>query len=80
MDIEEVAARSPEKIVTIHVDPAAGYSPHVGTTIAYALGLSGNAVKQCVKLVGTLYQAMLDKDMSQVEVNPLVVTEAGDLL
>ncbi len=80
MDIEEVAATSPEKIVTVHVDPAAGYSPHVGTTIAYALGLSGNAVRQCVKLTGTLYAAMLAKDMSQVEINPLVVTEAGDLL
>jgi succinyl-CoA synthetase beta subunit len=80
MDIEEVAASTPEKIVTVHVDPAAGYSPHVGTTIAYALGLSGNAVKQCVALVGRLYAAMLAKDMSQLEINPLVVTEAGDLL
>ena len=80
MDIEEVAAKSPEKIVTVHIDPAAGYSPHVGTTVAYALGLSGNTVKQCVVLVGKLYQAMLAKDMSQLEINPLVVTEAGDLL
>ncbi len=80
MDIEEVAATTPQKIVTVHVDPAAGYSPHVGATIAYALGLSGNAVKQCVALVGRLYAAMLAKDMSQLEINPLVVTEAGDLL
>ena len=42
MDIEEVAAKTPEKIVTVHVDPAAGYSPYVGQTIAYALGLSGD--------------------------------------
>ena len=48
MDIEEVAAKTPEKIVTVHVDPAAGYSPHIGQTIAYALGLAGDAVKQCV--------------------------------
>ncbi len=80
MDIEEVAEKSPEKIVTVHVDPAAGYSPHVGATIAYALGLGGNAVKQCVSLLGTLYKAVLAKDMSILEVNPLVVTEAGDLL
>ena len=80
MDIEEVAATAPEKIVTVHVDPAAGYSPHVGTTIAYALGLTGKAVKQCVALVGQLHAAMLAKDMSQLEINPLVVTEAGDLL
>ena len=80
MDIEEVAATTPEKIVTVHVDPAAGYSPHVGTTIAYALGLSGDAVKQCVALVGRLYAALLAKDMSLLEINPLVVTEDGDLL
>ncbi len=80
MDIEEVAATSPEKIVTVHVDPAAGYSPHIGTTIAFALGLSGNTVRQCVALIGKLYAAMLEKDMSQLEINPLVVTEAGDLI
>ncbi len=80
MDIEDVAATSPEKIVTVHVDPAAGYSPHVGATIAYALGLSGDAVKQCVSLVGTLYAAMLAKDMSVLEINPLVLTEDGKLL
>ncbi len=80
MDIEEVAASAPEKIVTVHVDPAAGYSPHIGTTIAYALGLTGGTVRQCVSLVGKLYAAMLEKDMSQLEINPLVVTEAGDLI
>ncbi len=80
MDIEEVAAASPEKIVTVHVDPAAGYSPHVGATIAYALGLSGDAVKQCVALVGKLYAAMLARDMSVLEINPLVLTKDGKLL
>ncbi len=80
MDIEEVAEKSPEKIVTAHVDPAAGYSPHVGATIAYALGLSGDAVKQCVALVGKLYDAMIAKDMSILEINPLVLTKDGKLL
>ncbi len=80
MDIEEVAAATPEKIVTVAVDPAAGYSPHIGQTIAYALGLSGDQVKQCIRLVGQLYAAFIAKDMSLVEINPLVVTEAGDLL
>jgi succinyl-CoA synthetase beta subunit len=80
MDIEEVAAHSPEKIVTVHVDPAPGYTPHVGTTIAFALGLSGDAVKQCVALVGKLYAAMLARDMSQLEINPLVLTKDGRLL
>jgi succinyl-CoA synthetase beta subunit len=80
MDIEEVAAATPEKIITVHVDPAAGYSPYVGATIAYGLGLTGGAVKQCVKLVGTLYRAVVAKDMSQLEINPLVVTKAGELV
>ena len=80
MDIEEVAAKTPEKIVTVHVDPAAGYSPHVGQTIAFALGLSGDAVKQCVKLIATLYEAFVAKDMSLLEINPLVVTKDGELL
>jgi succinyl-CoA synthetase beta subunit len=80
MDIEEVAAHSPEKIVTVHVDPAAGYTPHIGTTIAFALGLWGDAVKQCVALIGKLYAAMLARDMSQLEINPLVLTKDGKLL
>jgi succinyl-CoA synthetase beta subunit len=80
MDIEEVAAHSPEKIVTVHVDPAAGYSPHIGQTIAYALGLSGDTVKQCMALIAGLYAAFVAKDMSLLEINPLVVTKAGKLI
>jgi succinyl-CoA synthetase beta subunit len=80
MDIEEVAATAPEKIITVHVDPAAGYSPHVGATVAYGLGLAGDEVKQCVKLVGTLYKAFVARDMSLLEINPLVVTKDGTLV
>jgi succinyl-CoA synthetase beta subunit len=80
MDIEEVAAHSPEKIVTVHVDPAAGYSPFVGQTIAFALGLHGDEVKQCGALVGQLYKAFVAKDMGLLEINPLVVTRDGRLL
>jgi succinyl-CoA synthetase beta subunit len=80
MDIEEVAREAPEKILTVGVDPAAGYSPYVGRDIAFALKLEGDQVKQCVKLVGDLYRAFVDKDMSLLEINPLVVTQDGKLV
>ncbi len=80
MDIEEVAAATPEKIITVSVDPAAGYSPHIGQTIAYGLGLAGDQVKQCGALVAALYRAFIAKDMSLAEINPLVVTKAGKLI
>jgi succinyl-CoA synthetase beta subunit len=80
VNIEEVAASSPEKILTVSVDPAAGYSPYVGRRVAAALKLEGGLVKQCVKLIGQLYQAFTSKDMSMLEINPLVVTTDGQLL
>ena len=80
MDIEEVAEKTPEKILTISVDPASGISGHHGRQIAYALGLEGDQVKQAVKMIGNLYQAVVEKDMSLLEINPLVVTGAGDLI
>ena len=80
MDIEEVASATPEKIISVHVDPAAGYSPHIGQTIAYALGLKGDAVKACMGVVKSLYAAFVAKDMSLLEINPLVVTRDGKLL
>ena len=79
MDIETVAHNTPEKIQTFHVDPAAGYQGYVGRNIAYALKLEGNQIKQCVKLVGDLYRAFVEKDMAMLEVNPLIVTKGGDL-
>ncbi len=80
MDIEQVAHDTPEKILTITVDPASGYSPFIGRDIAFALKLEGDQIKQCVKLIGNLYSAFLAKDMSLLEINPLVVTQAGDLI
>ncbi|WP_342361078.1 ADP-forming succinate--CoA ligase subunit beta [Terrarubrum flagellatum] len=80
MDIEEVAHKTPEKILTISIDPAAGYFPFEGRKIAFALGLAGDQVKQCVKLIGDLYRMFVEKDMSLLEINPLVVTKSGDLL
>jgi succinyl-CoA synthetase beta subunit len=80
MDIEKVAHDTPEKILTLTIDPAAGYQPFHGRKIAYALGLGGDQVKQCVALIANLYRAFLDKDASLLEINPLIVTGEGKLL
>ncbi|MEM7597158.1 MAG: ADP-forming succinate--CoA ligase subunit beta [Pseudomonadota bacterium] len=79
MDIEEVAASTPEKILSFSVDPATGYQPFHGRRIAFMLELEGKQVKQCVSLMGTLYKMFLEKDMEMLEINPLIVTDAGDL-
>jgi succinyl-CoA synthetase beta subunit len=80
MDIEEVAHKTPEKILTLAIDPASGYSQFHGRDIAFALGLKDNQVKQCVKLVGDLYRFFVEKDLSLLEINPLIVTDKGDLV
>ncbi len=80
VNIEEVAEHTPEKIATIHVDPASGYSQFVGRRIAAALKLEGDLVKQCVKMMGQLYKAFTEKDMSLLEINPLVVTKENQLV
>jgi len=79
MDIEQVAHDTPERIVSFAVDPASGLSDFHGRRVAFALGLEGNLVKQCVALVRLLYQAFLEKDMEMLEVNPLIVTPDGKL-
>ncbi|MCW2285863.1 succinyl-CoA synthetase beta subunit [Rhodoblastus acidophilus] len=79
MDIEEVAHHTPEKIKTFSVDPATGVMPHHGRTVAQALNLSGELAKQAGKLVDILYKAFVAKDMSMLEINPLIVTKQGDL-
>ena len=80
MDIEEVADKTPEKIITVSVDPASGISGHHARQIAFALGLEGAQIKQADKLIANLYRAFVEKDMSLLEINPLVVTGAGDLV
>jgi succinyl-CoA synthetase beta subunit len=80
MDIEEVAHTSPEKILSVQIDPAAGYQAFHGRRIAFALGLEGDQLQQCVRLVGNLYRAFVDKDASLIEINPLVVTGDGRLI
>ena len=79
MDIEEVAASTPEKIISFSVDPATGFQAFHGRRIAFELGLTGKAVKQCVSLMGILYKAFLERDMEMLEINPLIVTDSGDL-
>jgi len=79
MDIEEVAASTPEKIISFSVDPATGYQGFHGRRIAFNLGLSGKQVKQCVTLMGNLFQMFLEKDMEMLEINPLIVSGSGDL-
>jgi succinyl-CoA synthetase beta subunit len=80
MEIEEVARRTPEKIVTVAIDPVTGLSGYHGRKVAFALGLSGKQVGAAVKLLGGLYRAFTELDAAIVEINPLVVTEAGELL
>jgi len=80
MDIEKVAHEAPDKIVTLSIDQAAGYCAFHGRTIASALKLEAAQIEPCVALVGQLYRAFVDKDMSLLEVNPLVVTKAGKLV
>ena len=77
MDIEEVAANTPEKILSFSVDPATGYQPYHGRRIAFSLGLEGAQVKQCVALMGKLYKAFVEKDMEMLEINPLIVVEGS---
>lgn len=80
MDIEEVAKETPEKILTLTIDPATGVMGHHGRSIAFALGLEGPQVRQCSKLINQIYTAFTDTDASLLEINPLVVTGSGDIM
>ena len=80
MDIEEVAHKTPEKIITFSIDPATGVMPHHGRRVAKALGLKGDLAKQTESVVAKLYAAFVAKDMALLEVNPLVVTKSGQLI
>jgi succinyl-CoA synthetase beta subunit len=80
MNIEEVAHDSPEKIHTFSVDPATGFMPHHGRTVAHALGLEGDLAKQAQKVAKLLYDAFTGTDAAQIEINPLAVTDDGKLL
>jgi succinyl-CoA synthetase beta subunit len=80
MEIEEVAEHHPEKILRVAVDPAAGYSSFLGRRLAFALGLTGKQVAAFGKFVEAMYRAFIDLDCAIVEINPLVVTGAGEVV
>ncbi|MBI3444082.1 MAG: ADP-forming succinate--CoA ligase subunit beta [Magnetospirillum sp.] len=80
MEIEEVAHNHPEKILKVAIDPVEGFQQYHGRQIAFSLGLEGKQVNTAVKFIGALYKAFMDLDCSIVEVNPLVVTGAGEIL
>jgi succinyl-CoA synthetase beta subunit len=80
MDIEEVAAKTPEKIKLISIDPAAGIQAYHARRVAFGLGLEGAQVKSGVKLVLGAYKAFVDSDATLLEINPLVVTKAGEVM
>jgi len=80
MDIEEVAAKTPEKIVRVHIDPGVGLVPFEARQLGFAIGLDGPQVSKAVKLLTGLYEAFIATDASLIEINPLVVTAAGELL
>ena len=79
MDIEAVAATSPEKILSFSIDPTTSFQPYHGRRIAFMLGLEGKQLKQCVSLMSTLYSLFVEKDMEMLEINPLIVSGSGDL-
>ncbi len=79
VNIEDVAHHTPEKIHSFSIDPATGAMPHHGRAAARALGLTGDLAKQAEKLIAGLYGAFIAKDMAMLEINPLIVTEQGQL-
>lgn len=80
MDIEEVSAKTPEKIHRVVIDPLTGLAPFQGRQLAFAIGLTGKDVNKFVKVVTNIYNLFVDKDSSMVEINPLVKTKAGDIV
>ena len=80
VEIEQVAGESPEKIITVSIDPASGCQAFHARKLAFGLGLKGKSFKAALKLFPALYDAMLGSDASMLEINPLVVTAEGDLL
>ena len=80
VDIESVAHETPEKIRTMTIDPATGLMPHHGREVAAALGLTGDLAKQAGKVLASLYNAFLGTDASQIEINPLAVTDKAQLM
>mgnify|MGYP003976271717 FL=1 len=80
MEIEEVAAKTPEKIIKVAIDPATGMQPYHARELAFGLGLEGDQIRNGVKFMMALYEAFMGLDCSLAEINPLVVTGSGDVI
>jgi len=80
MEIEEVAAKTPEAIHRVSIDPVTGFQPHLARELCFALGLTGDLMKPATQLMTSLYDAFMAKDASLAEINPLVVTKDGRVL
>ena len=80
VEIEEVAKRSPEKILKESLDPVVGLSPYQARKLCFGLGLSGGALKSAVKFLTALAEAFDREDCSLAEINPLVITKSGDVI
>jgi succinyl-CoA synthetase beta subunit len=80
MDIEEVAAKEPEKILREHIDPGTGVIPFQARKLAFGMGLASGPANKLVKLLDAIYKAFIETDASMIEINPLILTKGGDLL
>lgn len=80
MDIEQVSSTTPDQILSFQIDPATGILPYHGRKLIYGLGLESKTAEQFEKLVQNLYRSFFETDASLIEVNPLVITKAGDLV
>ena len=80
MEIEKVAAEMPDKIIKEYIDPAIGLAPFQASRMAYAMNIPQPAIRKAANLMGCLYRAFIGKDCSLAEINPLVVTEADDVI
>jgi succinyl-CoA synthetase beta subunit len=80
MDIEEVAEKTPDKIIKQPIEPATGMMAFAGRKLAYQLGMTGDTAKQAAALFGKLYDTFVGTDASMVEVNPLIITKSGDVM
>jgi succinyl-CoA synthetase beta subunit len=80
MDIEEVAAKEPEKILREHIDPGTGIVPFQARKLAFGMGLGAGPASKLVKLLEAIYKAFIETDASMIEINPLILTKGGDLL
>ncbi len=80
MEIEEVAAKTPEKILKVAVDPATGFTAYHARKLAYGLNFNADLVKRATPFIASLYKIFIDKDASLIEINPLVITRDGNLI